>query len=102
MSGVLFSYSCITVNDTRPSHIYGKLIKIYSGIHHKCERKEYHFTIYREYLNIFPVEISFYFHPLVRLFLFIVAYNWYVDVRDVHLPKYLKFFVLYVILCSIF
>ena len=48
------------------------------------------------------VEISFSFHPLVWLFLFIVAYYLYVDARDTHLPKYLKFFILCVVLCSIF
>ena len=40
------------------------------------------------------VEISSSFHPLVWLFLFIAVDNWHVDVRDAHLPKYLKFFIL--------
>ena len=30
---------------------------IYDKIHYECERKEYHFTIFREYLKIFRITI---------------------------------------------
>ena len=57
---ITFRYFRNTENDVFSSHIHGKIHLLnYDGVHHECERREYHLLILIEYLRISLLYISF-------------------------------------------